>query len=162
MTPPAERRLPPGAIFPMDPTPVREDGLPMWEVEVVLLDDEGGLMDIWQRFVPTPAGVKVVWSGGRQPLARVDVEETSERVVITLWRHQSPLFLEGGVRLAGGWGGSKVRAVEVPLSAPLGERELIDGATGHAPDHVDEFDVFLPPSFDHVDLDRVPVEPMPT
>ena len=41
--------LPPGAIVPMDPTPVREDGLPLWEVEAVLVSDEDVLWDMWQH-----------------------------------------------------------------------------------------------------------------
>src|SRR4051812_35672329 len=39
--------LPPGAYFPMDPTPVR-DGLPLWEVEVRVITEDDGLLERWQ------------------------------------------------------------------------------------------------------------------
>ena len=91
----------------------------------------------------------------------MDVDETPERVTIALWERYPPRFLEGGARVVV-MGVGEVRAVDVPLRAPLAGRELIDGATGLPPEHVDEFDLFVDELPDDVDRDRIPVEPMPT
>jgi hypothetical protein len=55
-------------------------------------------------------------------LARVDVEETPERVIITLFEGSVP-----GVETCVGLG--VLKAVDVRLEAPLSGREIIDGAT---------------------------------
>jgi hypothetical protein len=94
----------------------------------------------WQRCEPSDAGVKIVWFTGICPLERVDVHESPERVTITLSERHPPAFAEGGAPrfvLAVGY----IRCVEVPLAAPLGRREVIDGATGRRPDDLDPFDV---------------------
>jgi hypothetical protein len=93
----------------------------------------------WERCVPSDAGAKIVWFTGISPLERVDVDETAERVTLTLFERHPPAFEVGGAprfRLAIGY----IRCVEVALAAPLGDRELIDGATGRRPDDLDVFD----------------------
>jgi hypothetical protein len=83
--------------------------------------------------------VKIVWFTGPCPLARVDVDETPERVTVTIWEEYPPAFAQGGERygiLAIGM----THCVDVPLRAPLGEREVVDGKTGRPPDEIDDFD----------------------
>jgi hypothetical protein len=226
-----------GAYFPMPPTPVRGDGLPLWSVKVEVLTDDplvprvshprvesipsysGGFVLLliwgesegearaiadglvtaagrrritvepapgdaldpqrvprspadyesrlvatrWQRCQPSDAGVKIAWFTGLPPLERVDVEETGERVTITLWERHPPAFSEGGAPrfvLAIGY----IRCVEVPLRAPLGDRELIDGSTGRHPDDLDPFDA--PGRSTHaelraLDIDALDCDPAP-
>jgi hypothetical protein len=83
----------------------------------------------WGRWEPSPAGVRITWVTGLQPLERVEVSETEAHVSITLWERHPPRFREDGspslphaVRLE--------RSTDVELAAPLGERRVTNGATG--------------------------------
>jgi hypothetical protein len=230
-----EEPLPAGAIFPLPPTPINEDGLPLWQVEVLVLSPDDDLWDRWFRHIrklahtrlegqggygasdpaedgslyrtdlrvwasseeealavvgalidrvvgdaparrrltaipaypddafdlphrpedyetdlvhtrwhrcePSAGGVKIVWYTGPCPLAKVDVEETPERVTVTLWERYPPAFGEGGTPTVIPAIGL-THCVEVPLAAPLGARQAIDGKTGAPPDEIDPFDVF--------------------
>jgi hypothetical protein len=117
----------------------------------------------WQRGEPSAGGVKIAWFTGMSPLERVDVDETDERVTITLTERHPPAFAEGGAprfRLAIG----SIRCVEVPLEAPVGDRELIDGATGRRPDDLDPFDASGRSALEEVlatDLDELDCVPVP-
>jgi hypothetical protein len=93
----------------------------------------------WHHHQPSPAGVKIVWFTGPCPLERVDVDETPERVTITVWERYPPAFTEGGTPIGIAAIGL-VQSVDVRLEAPLGDREVIDGTTGRRPDDIDEFD----------------------
>jgi hypothetical protein len=233
--------LAPGAYYPLPPTPVREDGLPLWAVKVEVLTRDsvialvprlshpqledvpsygGGYAQLliwaasegearaigdalitvrgrrritvtpargdalapenvprspadyesrlvatrWHRCEASAAGAKIVWSTGARPLERVDVEETGERVTITLWERHPPAFREGGApvfTLAIGY----TRCVEVPLGASLGAREVIDGATGTRPDEFDPFDASGPATRAEIvalDIETLDCLPMPT
>jgi hypothetical protein len=76
--------------------------------------------------------LKVVWLTGACPLERVDVDEESERVTITLWERRPPAFDVDGTPLAV-VAVAVMRCVEVLLNAPLGDRAVYDGATGKQP-----------------------------
>lgn len=93
----------------------------------------------WQRFEPSSAGVKLVWWTGPCALERVDVDETDERVTITLSERYPPAFAEGGDPIEVVAIG-RIRCVEVTLAQPLAGRAVIDGATGRPPDELDDFD----------------------
>jgi hypothetical protein len=139
--------LPPGAIFPMDPTPVR-DGLPLWEVEAIVLSDDPGLSDAWP---------------GVRELEHPRFEGVADDYFNLPRRPEDypPPFLEGGLRTAIAAIG-KTRCVEIPLQAPLGERDLIDGVTGQPPGPGDEFDPSMRfEEMARVDIDRLPVQPLP-
>ncbi len=118
----------------------------------------------WQRCEASGAGAKIVWLTGARPLERVDLSETGERVTITLWERHPPAFREGGApvfTLAIGY----TRCVEVPLGAPLGAREVIDGATGTRPDVFDPFDASGPAARAEVmalDVETLECVPTPT
>jgi hypothetical protein len=106
----------------------------------------------WHHRQASQAGVKIFWCTGPCPLERVDVDETPERVTITLLERHPPRFAEGGTPY-GTVAIGLTHCIEVTLQAPLGSREVIDGATGRAPDDIDDFDYvernavaqFLPP-----------------
>jgi hypothetical protein len=83
----------------------------------------------WERWEPSPDGVRITWVTGLQPLERVEVAETERHVTITLWERHPPRFREDGspslphaVRLE--------RSTDVALRAPLGERRVMNGSTG--------------------------------
>ena len=83
----------------------------------------------WEHWEPVGGGVRIAWTSGLLPLERVDVAETTAHVTITLWERHPPRFRENGspslphaVRMA--------RSTEVALAAPVGERRVMDGATG--------------------------------
>ena len=83
----------------------------------------------WDGWAPAPGGMRITWTSGLLPLERVDLEETETRVTITLWERHPPRFREDGspslphaVRMQ--------RSAEVALKAPVGERRVINGATG--------------------------------
>jgi hypothetical protein len=93
----------------------------------------------WNRCEPSAVGVKIVWYTGPCPLAKIDVEETPQHVIITLWERCPPRFAQDGTR----YGVAAIgltRCVEVPLAAPLGGRAVIDGRTGAPPDEIDPLD----------------------
>jgi hypothetical protein len=90
----------------------------------------------WTRFRRTAPGLKVGWHSGSDPLERVEVEETAERVTITLYeRRPGTHDVEGRPAFQADVG--RTRCVDVPLAAPLGGRVLIDGATGRHPEAID-------------------------
>jgi hypothetical protein len=83
----------------------------------------------WEQWEPVPDGVRVTWTSGLLPLERVEVAETAAHVTITLWERHPPRFREDGspslphaVRMA--------RSAEIALEAPVGERRVMNGATG--------------------------------
>jgi hypothetical protein len=88
-----------------------------------------GLVDItphiWDRAEPTgPQSIRVEFYGGVEEcegLARVDVEETDESVTVTLYTGRVP-EAEVCIEIA------KLKATTVELEAPLGDREIVDGA----------------------------------
>jgi hypothetical protein len=90
----------------------------------------------WQRHEACEGGVTIAWFSGLSPLGRVDVEETDARVTITLWEARPPAAAGEQWVLVGDF-----RRVDVPLAAPLGARELVDGATGRRAGDIDPFDV---------------------
>ena len=73
------------------------------------------------------------------PLERVDVDETPERVTVTVWERYPPAFLRDGTPVGIAAIG-RIQSVDVVLREPLGTREVIDGTTGRRPDDIDEFD----------------------
>jgi hypothetical protein len=92
----------------------------------------------WHAHEPSARGVRIAWYGGGRS-DHVDVEETPERVVVTLWKRLGPRFSRDGIpRLE--VGGARTGCVDVSLKAPLGERTIIDGTTGREPDDIDAFD----------------------
>jgi hypothetical protein len=93
----------------------------------------------WHHYQPSPEGAKIIWFTGPCPLERVDVEETPERVTVTLWERYPAAFAEGGTPIAIPAIGL-IRSVDVRLEAPLNAREVIDGTTGRPPDDIDDFD----------------------
>jgi hypothetical protein len=93
----------------------------------------------WHAHEPSPRGVRIAWYGGGVRLDRVDVEETPERVVLTLWASYGPRFTRDGTPRVS-VSGDYTHCVDVALAAPLGERAILDGATGRAPDDIDPFD----------------------
>lgn len=107
---------------PVSPTPVPGPSF----LEVQPLD---GLVDItphiWDRAEPTgPRTIRVEFYGGVEEcegLARVDVRETDETVTITLFTGRVP-EAEVCIEIA------QLKATSVALDAPLGEREIVDGA----------------------------------
>ncbi len=146
--------------------PARGDALAPENVPRSPADYESRLVATrWHRCEASATGAKIVWSTGARPLERVDLEETGERVTITLWERHPPAFREGGApvfTLAIGY----MRCVAVPLRAPLGAREVIDGATGTRPDEFDPFDASAPAlraevmavDIDTLDCDRAPMD----
>jgi hypothetical protein len=93
----------------------------------------------WHHYQPSAEGAKIIWFTGPCPLERVDVDESLERVTITLWERYPPAFAEDGTPIAIAAIGF-IRSVDVRLDAPLNEREVIDGTTGRRPDDIDDFD----------------------
>ncbi len=93
----------------------------------------------WQRFEPSALGVKVLWWTGPCELERADVDETPERVTITLRERYPPAFAEGGDPIEVVAIG-RIRCVEVALARPLAGRAVVDGSTGRPPDELDDFD----------------------
>ena len=88
-----------------------------------------GLVDvvphIWDRAKATdPMHVRVEFYGGVEEcegLDRVEVDETAETVTITLYTGRVP-SAEVCIEIA------VLKAITVDLDAPLGDREIIDGA----------------------------------
>ena len=93
-----------------------------------------GMADVraipWQSAEPVGDGsrVRLTWSGGVEPcyvLDRVEVVETTEEVTITLFEGSDPAQPDAVcIEIA------LTKATEVTLSAPLGDRVLVDGAAG--------------------------------
>jgi hypothetical protein len=88
----------------------------------------------WHRSEPVGDGrvLRVVWFTGPCPLERVDVEESNDRVTITLYERLPPAFECDGTPIAIPAVGL-MRCVEVPLDKPLDSRAVYDGATGEQP-----------------------------
>ena len=85
----------------------------------------------WERAVEVDGGaaLRIIATMGVDPLARVDVEEGSAAVTITLYERfwydpELPDDEQGTITL-----GLGVR-VDVPLPSPLAGRRLVDGASG--------------------------------
>ena len=116
----------------------------------------------WHRHDASQAGVRIAWFTGPCPLERVDVDETPERVTITLLERHPPRFAEGGTPYAIAAIGV-THCVDVTLQAPLGAREVIDGATGRAPGDVDDFDYIERNTLDRFPrrLDKLDCRPAP-
>jgi hypothetical protein len=108
----------------------------------------------WQRAEVQGACVDLVWDS-REALARVEIAERADTVAITLTERRDP----GIFGYVGGDGVSPQRA-GVTLAAPLGNRTLIDGATGRAPDDLGIWDSAERTRRAHVlalDLDQIDV-----
>jgi hypothetical protein len=91
---------------------------------------EAGLVDVqasaWSRTTSRPDEATVLvylWTSLLQRLDRVEVEETDEHVVLTVFLGVRPA--EGPVRSVQI---AQERSVTVDLGAPLGARRVLDGA----------------------------------
>ena len=86
----------------------------------------------WHRGVPTDDG-HAIWLitllGVFQP-ARIDVDETGEHVIISLYV-RLPAPRPGVIVSVPAIG--RIASLAVPLSLPLAARTLLDGATGEPP-----------------------------
>jgi hypothetical protein len=120
----------------------------------------------WHRSEPAGDGrrLKVLRSTGRCPLERVDGHEAADGVTITLHERQPPAFDRDGTSVGIPMDGY-MRCVEVPLSAPLGNRTVYDGATGEQPADIvpgDSMERLGRADALDVDLDTFPCQPMPS
>lgn len=82
----------------------------------------------WERAVPASDGRSVTvyfWSGPCDGLDRVDTRSTPGKVTITLFVGANPASAEGACPQV-----AVYRAVNVPLSAPLGGAKVVDGVRG--------------------------------
>jgi hypothetical protein len=88
----------------------------------------------WYRSETVDDGrrLKVLSFSGSDPLERVDVQEGSDRVTVTLLERHPPRFLPDGTPSAA-TANIVTKCVEVVLGAALGERVVVDGATGRPP-----------------------------
>ena len=99
---------------------------------------------------------------GSDPLERVDVVESDADVTITVYERHPPTHnAEGWPVFQADVG--RTRCVEVPLAAPLGERVLIDGATGRHPGVIDATGAQARDirAGDDVDFGAIECEPLP-
>lgn len=88
----------------------------------------------WQRGDVDGSTVTIVWDSVGEGFERVEVDEHSDEVVVTVFERFGPLFDEDGTPTAiAAMYVFRPRCVCVELDAPLGTRRLIDGATGRAP-----------------------------
>jgi hypothetical protein len=93
------------------------------------VEPQKGLVDvvphIWDRAEPVdPHTIRVEFYGGVEEcdgLDRVEVEETADNVTITLYTGRVPTA-EVCIEIA------VLKAVTIKLDAPLGDREIVDGA----------------------------------
>jgi hypothetical protein len=98
--------------------------------------------DYESRLVPTPwhrgetvedgRHVKILSFSGRAPVERVEIMERPDAVTITLLERRPPRFSSDDSPTVTS-AVSVVKCVEIALDAPLGERPMIDGATGRPP-----------------------------
>jgi hypothetical protein len=98
--------------------------------------------DFESRLAPTPWHRAAVLDDGRRvrigvvmgacPLARVEVKERRASVVISLFERRPPLLLPDGTPI-GILAIGIVTSFDLLLPSPVGDRRLIDGATGFDP-----------------------------
>jgi hypothetical protein len=86
----------------------------------------------WQCVGIDAASVDMLWDSP-EPLARIDVEESATAATITLFERVDP-------EIEGLGGGIHPQRLLLALAAPLGDRELLDGGTGRAPDDLSVWD----------------------
>jgi hypothetical protein len=90
----------------------------------------------WHRGVAIGDGstIRVVAMMGACPLVRVDVDERPHAVIVSLFeRLPAEARTDEDVAIAAV---GIVVTVDVPISAPLNDRTLIDGATGREPERL--------------------------
>jgi hypothetical protein len=112
---------------PVTSTPVSPTPIPGPTYEEV--EPRQGLVEvvphIWDRAEPiAPKRIRVLFYGGVEEcegLDRAEVDETDEVVTITLYTGRVPTA-EVCIEIA------VLKAVTVKLDAPLGDREILDGA----------------------------------
>jgi hypothetical protein len=80
-----------------------------------------------------PSLLCVIWTSGGEPPARVDVDEGTDAVTVTLYERERPDRSADGTPIAYA-PVAVTRHVDVRLDEPLGERAVIDGSTGLQPD----------------------------
>ena len=85
----------------------------------------------WTSWSPLRHGrvLEVRWTGGFEPFSSVKVREGRSRIVVRVRERFPPAFNPAGVPHASA-GIAIAKCVRFRLGAPLGAREVVDGATG--------------------------------
>ncbi len=119
---------------PPEPGVTPEPGCePLAEPEGELVTPRPGMADThavnWTRAEPVGDGsvLRISYTAGVEPcsvLDRVEVAETGDTVTVTVVEGSDPAFPDAACIALG-----VLKAVEVPLAAPLGTRTVVDGAT---------------------------------
>ena len=126
-----ERATPGGQPGPNSPVIGSPAPGPTTTPSPLLVTPRPGLVDvrkhIWDRAEPVgPRTVRVEFWGGIEEcegLDHVDVDETQDRVTITLFTGRVPTA-EVCIEIA------VLKAVDVTLDTPVGDRDIVDGAAG--------------------------------
>ncbi len=118
---------------PPEPGVTPEPGCePPTEPEGELVTPRPGMADThpvnWTRAEPVGDGsvLRISYTAGVEPcsvLDRVEVAETADTVIVTVVEGSDPAFPDTACIALG-----VLKAVEVPLAAPLGDRTVVDGA----------------------------------
>jgi hypothetical protein len=89
----------------------------------------------WQLAEPDDVRLRVTWDSGGGRFEHAEATESATSVAVTIYERFGPAFAPNGMPIfSTGTGGPKPRAVTLELQAPLGDRTLLDGATGRPPD----------------------------
>jgi hypothetical protein len=98
-------------------------------------DLEGGVLPVrWQRADVDGTALTIAWRGRGEAFDHVTADEQPDRVTVTVHERFGPIWTEEGHPVAfGGPDLFTLRSARVELTQPLGDRLLLDGATGRAP-----------------------------
>jgi hypothetical protein len=96
----------------------------------------GGVFTVpWQRADADGTTLTIAWRRRGEAFDHVTVTEQPDHVTITVHERFRPIWTEDGHPIAGaGPETFTLDTAHVQLGDPLGERRLLDGATGRAPD----------------------------
>jgi hypothetical protein len=95
----------------------------------------------WQRAVVDGQDARILWYEHGYRLERVDIAETPDTVTITILERRDARYGPDGVPIARVLPSPRPHAVRVRLAAPIGQRTLLDGATGRAPDDLGVWEI---------------------
>jgi hypothetical protein len=95
----------------------------------------GGVYPVrWQRAEVEGTALTIAWRQRGRAFEHISTDEQPNQVTITVHERFGPNWTEDGRRIAfGGPDVFNVRTAPVPLTRPLGNRLLLDGATGRSP-----------------------------
>jgi hypothetical protein len=99
-------------------------------------DLQGGVLPVpWQCADVDGTTLTIAWLRRGEAFDHVSADEGPDRVTVTVHERFDPIWSQDGHRIAfPGAEMFRLGSARVELALPLGDRLLIDGATGRAPD----------------------------